>query len=277
MQVQRVKRYGATAVLLIRDEGEYLPEWLEWHLGHGIEHIYIYDDSRERPITEFLGGYAPCCTVQDARRYRYHLQFEAYTDALRTFGGESEWMAFLDTDEFLRVVDGRPLPELLAGIPDMAAAVLAPWIVYNANGQLFKRPGPVRERFTQTTAWLKRMPCWKSVVRPALVAGMSAHTPIEIAEGAFLANAEGNVVKDKYDLPADKLVVDHYYTKSYEEWLERLSKGSCDPFSARKPEWFETLNPGLLDRESIQLGGALIQRMNPKLARKFGIEEKEYE
>lgn len=60
--------------------------------------------------------------------------------------------------------------------------------------------------------------------------------------------------RDFSNLPGDKLVVDHYYTKSYEEWLTRLPKGSCDPFSSRKMEWFETLNPGLLESAGLKMG-----------------------
>lgn len=249
-----MKQYVLTAVLLIKDENEYLPEWLVWHTGIGIEHFYIYDDSRESSVRDVLGDYAPLCTVRDATRYHYHLQFEAYLDALRRFGGENEWMAFIDTDEFLRSVDGTPIVSILHTMPDNAAAVLCPWIVYNANGQIKKKPGPVRERFTQAVPWLEKMPCWKSIVRPALVASMTAHSPIKISDGTVLVDAYGRAVEDKYALPADKLVVDHYYTKSYEEWLDRLPKGSCDPFASRKMEWFEVLNPGLLDSAGLKLG-----------------------
>lgn len=236
-------------VLLIKDENEYLPEWLAWHVAQGVEHFYIYDDSRESSVLDVLGEYADMCTVRDATRYQYHLQFEAYIDALRRFGHETEWMAFIDTDEFLRSVDGTPITTLLDGMPASAAAVLCPWVVYNANGQLNKESGLVRERFTQTVPWPfveLHMPNWKSIVRPALVQTMAAHSPIKMSEGTILVDTNGDEAEDKYDLPGDKLVVDHYYTKSYEEWVERLSKGSCDPFASRKMEWFETLNPGLL-------------------------------
>ena len=251
-----MKRYGLTAVLLIRDENEFLPEWLAWHTGIGIEHFYIYDDSRESSVRDVLGDYAPLCTVRDATRYHYHLQFEAYLDALRRFGHETEWMAFIDTDEFIHSVDGTPVTGILDTMPDSAAAVLCPWIIYNANGQIEKGPGPVRERFTQAVPWpwVGKMPNWKSIVRPAFVASMAAHSPIKMADGAVLVDAYGKTVEDKYGLPADKLEVDHYYTKSYEEWLDRLPKGSCDPFAARKMEWFETLNPGLLDSAGLKVG-----------------------
>lgn len=236
-------------VLLIKDENEYLPEWLAWHVAQGVEHFYIYDDSRESSVLDVLGEYADMCTVRDATRYQYHLQFEAYIDALRRFGRETEWMAFIDTDEFIRPTGTQSVLELLETMPDNAAAVLCPWVVYNANGHMTKTEGAVRERFTQTVPWpftAYNMPNWKSIVRPALVQTMAAHSPIKMSEGTILVDANGDEAEDKYDLPADKLVVDHYYTKSYEEWVERLSKGSCDPFASRKMEWFETLNPGLL-------------------------------
>lgn len=249
-----MRRYKLSAVLLIRDEGEYLPEWLAWHLGQGVEHFYLYDDSREGPIRSYLGEYDSYCTVRDAVRYRFHLQLEAYLDALRRFGGETEWMAFLDTDEFLRVTDGGTLPGLLEELPG-PAAVLAPWVVYNADGQILKKPGSVRERFRRTVPWLRGMPHWKSIVRPEQVISMAAHHPARLKPGAYMADTSGaRRDTDFSGLPADRLVVDHYYTKSYEEWLDRLPKGSCDPFSARRMSWFEELNPGLLARAGLSLG-----------------------
>lgn len=248
------KKYYLSAVLLIRDEGEYLPEWLLWHLQHGIEHFYIYDDSRKSPVTDFLGKYALYCTVRDATRYHIHLQLESYVDALRRFGSETEWMAFIDTDEFLRVTNGKELPEVLKDFP-FVAAVLAPWVVYNADGQITKKPGLVKDRFHKTVPWLKGMPSWKSIVRPDLVVSMAAHHPDKLKDGAVMVDTNGTKRElDFSNLPSDNLVVDHYYTKSYEEWLTRLPKGSCDPFSSRKMEWFETLNPGLLKSAGLKMG-----------------------
>lgn len=132
-------------------------------------------------------------------------------------------------------------------MPASAAAVLCPWVVYNANGQTLKMSGPVRERFTQTVEWPFQNPNWKSIVRPAMVETMAAHSPLKMSEGAILVDAHGVEVEDKHSLPADKLVVDHYFTKSYEEWVERLAKGSCDPFASRKNEWFLELNPDMTE------------------------------
>ena len=52
-------------------------------------------------------------------------------------------------------------------------------------------------------------------------------------------------LRQRYDCPLDKIVIDHYYTKSYEEWCEKLSKGSCCPLTTREMEEFYILNPDL--------------------------------
>mgnify|MGYP003311472279 CR=1 FL=1 len=43
----------------------------------------------------------------------------------------------------------------------------------------------------------------------------------------------------------DRIIVEHYYTKSLEEWKERLNNGSCDPNYSRKYEDFYFYNPDM--------------------------------
>lgn len=104
------KQYNVAACLLIKDEGRYLPEWLAWHVAQGVEHFYIYDNGSAVPVAESVPAeYADMVTVVDFPPPRGHAQFEAYADCLKQFGSDSEWMAFIDADEFLRVVDGSTL------------------------------------------------------------------------------------------------------------------------------------------------------------------------
>jgi hypothetical protein len=43
----------------------------------------------------------------------------------------------------------------------------------------------------------------------------------------------------------DRIIVEHYYTKSLEEWENRLRNGSCDPSYSRKYEEFYFYNPDM--------------------------------
>lgn len=246
--------YNASICLLIKDEGEYLPEWLAWHVGQGFQHFYIYDDFSKGSAADYLGEYAHLCTVRDAHVFRYHLQFEAYMDCLRRFGGETRWLAFIDTDEFIRVADGTDINDFLSPFED-ADGVLMGWAPYNANGHIYKGPEPVRERFTQVCELPEGTPCWKSIVRPERVTGMYAHSPFFRGREGVLVDENGTTRDGGGpDLPKERLVVDHYITRSYEEYLEKLSRGSCDPASGRELGLFETLNPGLLAQHGLELG-----------------------
>lgn len=241
--------YTAAACLLTKDENRYLPEWLAWHAGIGMEHFYIYDNGSETPVSESVPEeYRGLVTVVDFPPPRRNTQIEAYQDCLSKFGNETRWMAFLDTDEFLRVVDGRSIQEFLLDYPE-ADAVLARWVVYNANGLLEDDGRPVRERFTQACQFPKDMPQCKSIVRSKKVSVMGAHGPIATERSLWVVNENHERVRrGGGELPGEKLVVDHYFTRSYAEWQEKMARGSCCPEYVRENEWFIRLNPELAER-----------------------------
>lgn len=243
------KQYNVAACLLIKDEGRYLAEWLAWHVGQGVEHFYIYDNGSAVPVAESVPAeYASMVTVVDFPPPRMNTQWDAYADCLARFGGETEWMAFLDTDEFLRVVDGSTIQAFLADYPE-ADAVLAKWVVYDANGQVADTGGPVRERFTRTTdLYPYAMPQCKSIVRAGRVAVMGAHGPIATQHSLWVVNENHERVRQGGgELPKEKIVVDHYFTRSYAEWKEKMARGSCDPNYRRTDDWFLQLNPDLAE------------------------------
>lgn len=243
------KQYQVAACLLIKDEGRYLPEWLAWHVGQGLEHFYIYDNGSAVPVIESVPAeYTDKVTVVDFPPPRAHTQMDAYADCLARFGGETEWMAFLDADEFFRVVDGSTLREFLADYPE-ADAVLAKWVVYDANGQMEDTGGPVRERFPRTTdLYPYGMPQCKSIVRAGRVATMGAHGPIATQHSLWVVNEDHERVRQGGgELPSNKIVVDHYFTRSYAEWKEKMARGSCDPGYVRDDGWFLRMNPDLAE------------------------------
>lgn len=240
------KQYNVAACLLIKDEGRYLPEWLAWHVAQGVEHFYIYDNGSAVPVAESVPAeYADMVTVVDFPPPRGHAQFEAYADCLKQFGSDSEWMAFIDADEFLRVVDGSTLRDFLEDYPE-ADAVLAKWVVYNANRQMEDTGGPVRNRFSEVCEYPSGMTQCKSIVRPNRIDTMGAHGPIATQYSLWVVNENHERVRQGGgELPAEKIVVDHYFTKSYAEWQAKMARGSCDPNYVREDGWFLQLNPNL--------------------------------
>lgn len=241
-----MNKYTVSVCLLIKDENSYLAEWLEWHVRQGVEHFYIYDNGSTTPVKRDIPAeYRERCTVVDWAGYHPHTQIDAYANCLSRFQDETEWMAFIDTDEFIRVVDGTPLPEFLGRTEfQEAAAVSMGWVTYNANGLLKRDERPVRERFTTTVEYPAHLPQCKCVVRTEQVRMMGPHHPIRSNTPLVIVDEAGNDHREvARPLPRERLVVDHYFTRSYEEWQEKMARGSCDPSYTRGPEWFELMNP----------------------------------
>lgn len=243
------KRYKVSSCLLIKDEGRYLAEWLGWHLGQGVEHFYIYDNGSKVPVASDIPEvFQDFCTVVDWSGPHHHIQMDAYSDCLARFSAETEWIAFIDTDEFIRVVDGTLLPNFLDGYTD-ADAVLVKWVMYDANGLLEDDGRPVRERFTRTTdLYPYGMPQCKAIVRASCVSLMGPHIPVSNRFPLRVVD-ENHVQRYSGDggLPAEQIVVDHYFTRSYAEWREKMTRGSCDPSYARENGWFLRMNPDLAE------------------------------
>ena len=65
----------------------------------------------------------------------------------------------------------------------------------------------------------------------------------EVVDENFNHIDEGAVWKS--DLTTAKICIDHYYTKSYEEWIEKMARGRCDPYYSRKYDEFFIFNPDM--------------------------------
>jgi hypothetical protein len=90
-----------SAMIRVKDEARFLPEWLAHHLNAGVEHVYVYDDNSpdgiERVIAPFIEGglvsYVPWPRVPASP--------SSNGDLLSRFGRSSGWVAFFDADELL--------------------------------------------------------------------------------------------------------------------------------------------------------------------------------
>jgi len=246
-------RYDCSICLIIRDENEYLQEWLEWHIGQGVQHFYIYDHGSKSPVKDFVhalgAAIADKVTVIDWSGLHDNAQPQAYNDCLKRFGKDNRWLGFIDSDEFVRVKSGQALPVFLQNYKDYAGLFIV-WIMYGANGQLKKVNAPLRQRFPSpaiVSTWSDKM--GKVFVQPSRMREMYIHNGYP-KEGCCVVGEAGDTVFEaeywKENATTDLIAIDHYYTKSYEEWLEKLRRGSCHALSGgRKYQEFFEVNPDM--------------------------------
>lgn len=254
-------RYYCSICLITRDENQYLREWLDWHIGQGVEHFYIYDHNSKQSVREFVGAlggeYAEKITFMQWCGKHGNAQRDAYNDCMQRFRGESRWIGFIDTDEQVRVKTGEGLPAFLKRYEKYAGVYMI-WLTYDANNQVKKEKGALRERFTRLTAE-KSLGCGMGKIFAQGMLLQEMHTHSGIPEDGFSIVGEDQTALQENSIwktnpTTDLICVDHYYTKSYEEWLEKLCRGSVDADYLRKYDEFFFCNPDMeYCRENIDL------------------------
>ena len=215
--------------LLTKNENKYLCEWVEHHLNIGIEHFYIYDNNDDLSASKEILKYfdEKYFTFVPWLSYCKSMQIEAYNDCLSSFGADNDWIAFIDTDEFIACDN---LYATLAKY-NQYDYIKIPWVMHNANGQVYASNEPVRKRFARTIdvkgiGWE-----FKSIVQPSRIQHMKIHDAVSVSHN---------------EVYVDDIVLDHYFTRSLEEWVEKIMRGSCSPSGLRRYDEFFVYNPDLI-------------------------------
>lgn len=253
---QCLTKYYSSICLLAKNENDYINEWLEWHLNKlKFDHVYIYDNESSIPIEMSIDDkYKNKITflTWDRRDYKFIMQNECYKHFLNNFSTENTWTAFIDADEFIRLVDCDEdnINDFLLNYED-ANALYIEWTMYNANGQYMKTEGLVRDRFKNTIYYPHDAYSGKCIIKPSEYNYMGPHYPFKCKTISKMVDSNKKLMKitnNNINVPKDKIVVDHYFTKSYEEWCEKLGRGSCNTLKRKLDEFFK-LNPDMNPKE----------------------------
>ncbi|MBR3499599.1 MAG: glycosyltransferase family 92 protein [Selenomonadaceae bacterium] len=242
--------YDLAVVAIFKDEARYLKEWLDYHLLAGVEHFYLYNNDSSDDFTEVLAPYVEENLVTLIDWSGKLMQYPAYNDAVEKFRFECRYMMFIDIDEFIFPKSTRSITEvadeILARNPN-AASLAINWQVFGSNGQIdadYSRG--VLERFTRRAPsnWIlidergikEGNNIVKSINNPRLIRHIFHPHFANHFNSKFAVNSDGKHVPGWSNEPvlADKIVVNHYYTKSAEEYRKtKLQRGYAN--EARSP------------------------------------------
>ena len=233
----------------IKDEIDYLAEWIDWHLNLGFKHIYLFEDYGSKSHKDITDRYSdvtllPIEVVEGEPLTSERKQRKMYYYSLRVYKDMYDWIAFIDADEFVDFEEGYNLERLLSEHSEHTGIILS-WRLYGANGRLKKPEGGVIESYPipdDTTeygsVWFGRQ--W-SVKSFANLRKNPIVKHIHLIEGAV--NMDGG------DYPEYKIFrkawIRHYYTKSWEEWCNRIFKRGDLCNANRKLGQFFNANPGM--------------------------------
>lgn len=215
--------YYASICTIAKDEDQDIHEWLFYHFVIGFEHILVYDNNSQLPLRTTLSEFikAGLVTVIDLP-LNDGQQLSAYIHALRNWGHNTTWLAFIDIDEFILPIKNDDIRDFLDNYTSYAG-VCANWCTFSSNGHIGRPAGGILENYTDC---LGLDPHIKSIVQPRLTKlAKSAHHFI-YKDGNFCVNEDEVPVRDFHTYPlANKICINHYYYKSQEDFHAKIARG----------------------------------------------------
>ncbi len=216
-------KYFISIACIIKNEGAYLREWIEYHKLIGVEHFYVYDNESSDDTKEILKPYINAGLVTYIYYPGRDMQDVAYLDACRKYGQETKWMAVIDLDEFIVLHKSRNLHEFMAEFTDVSQVSLH-WVIYGSSGFEKKPVGLVIENFKGHARFADFSP--KSIFNPRTVADTGAHYMWVCGKWVNENHQEFGKFSEN---PIQKAQVNHYVIKSWEEFYNRkVARGRAD-------------------------------------------------
>lgn len=98
---KRNLKYNVSVCAIFKDEAKYLREWIEFHKIVGIEHFYLYNNFSTDDYLSVLTPYIDSGLVTLIDWPVMQGQMSAYRNCVERFQNETQWIGFIDIDEFV--------------------------------------------------------------------------------------------------------------------------------------------------------------------------------
>lgn len=212
-----------SVVAIMKNEGPYLKEWLDFHILVGVTKFYLYDNESTDNTVDILKPYIESGIVEYIYFPGRAMQKPAYIDAITRFADETRYMALIDLDEFLVPVKHNTLIAYLQTLPRFSQLIVS-WVNYGSNGHKKQPKGLVIENYT---CHGKDHYGVKSIINPRMITFLGNPHYNFVAGPTIDENGThiGSVHQEHNPTTINKIRCNHYQTKSYEEYLRRCGLG----------------------------------------------------
>lgn len=243
--------YYLTISAIMKNEGPYLREWLEFHRLVGVEHFYIYDNNSTDNSREILDSYINQGLVTYTPWPDHPGQLKAYMHCLSHHKNDTFWIAFIDLDEFIIPVVKDSLPEILREF-EAFGALGVNWFLYGTSGHKTKPDGLQLENYIyHSRPDIKSNFHIKSIVNPRKIKSPCDPHCFRMLPGEVTVNENGEIVTSALTKTnsTKKIRINHYFTRSTEESRLKMKRGRAPSKEKRPWRDFERLNKNdVLDR-----------------------------
>lgn len=240
---------------IVKNEADSLLEWIAYHRVIGVSHFLIANNDSTDETRELLRKLADIglvTTIDVPTKGDAKPQLPAYQKLVNRCPESIDLIAFIDADEFLTVTDDavtiNPMLDRLFADSGVSALAMN-WACFGSAGQLFREEGMVIERFTQQSSpKFTANRNYKSIARRESIVNFMNPHHINLCGGRYI-NTLGESLEIIESKPGvtqrlvwDHLRVNHYVTKSLEEFVLGKSRNGSAATKGRKKhkQYFES-------------------------------------
>tara|TARA_R110000824_G_scaffold303001_2_gene490802 strand:- start:967 stop:1752 length:786 start_codon:yes stop_codon:yes gene_type:complete len=214
-------------VACLKDERLNIKEWIDFHLGVGVEHFYIYDNGSSDGSTEVLHPYIESGQVTYSYNTMDMCQLACYYNALTAYRDQSTWMAFIDLDEFL-FAPGGDLKTRLKDFEGKHPGIAVNEVFFGSNGHETRPGGGVLRNYTKRGKEINKHV--KTICQPQHTVAPAFNPHSFYYMNGNAVNELGEPCQGPFNEPgtADIFRINHYWVKSKEEYRNKLERGRAD-------------------------------------------------
>lgn len=220
----------------VKNEDRYITEWVEHYKKLGFDKIILADNNEDNTILPNIlkvyldEGFVEIFDCHDI----VSLQLPVYA----CLANEKNYkcLACFDADEFLEISPlYRDVKEFLNDTN--GDCVLVNWLMYGPDGQIVETEGNVQERFKNPVypiSLFKENMFFKPIIKDSCPQGSFTSSHEIIFDGEEGVYDFGGYCTGKtafqvsYPVRYKKAWLKHYYTKSFNEYLEKIRRGWPD-------------------------------------------------
>ena len=252
---------------VIKNEHEYLDEWIKYHLNLGINHIFIFEDINSLSHKEITDKYSSNnvtlnnVSILNINKSNYRNNWDNHRQAIYYIRGLSwiktnytyNWCFPIDNDEYITLSNNDDtLVSILNKYSDYDAVVLY-WQNYNANKLIYKpeysKQGII-ETYTQKCERSYKDPSWKNT---KIMYNMKTYKNYYYIDSHlcydFCNWCKSDFSKELNNITYDNIYLRHYITKSWEEYVIKLKVRGMFNKNHRNYKDFFDLNPDMVDKQ----------------------------
>jgi hypothetical protein len=214
-------------------EDHYLEEWLDYNHKLGFDHIFLFqNDWRTDVERPFLTK-----EIYDGNSVQLHVYNKFLKD-----NTEYDWIAFIDCDEYIVLKKHNNIKELIEEYKDRTDVIGLNWFIFGSWGIKTRTSNSLIKMFTNRNKQVNehiKVIVNKNVgpimVLPHNTSKKSMDTNGKLFDGPFNPNG-----------PTDVAYINHYHSKTKEDWMKRCERGRVDCNLQHDPnQWDKEVNDNI--------------------------------